>query len=85
MPDELFYDPQAMELRADIKAAQAEFVAAHKALDAAQEGVRGLPALRAAIRQMEDEKERLADKVAAAAAQAAGARACGALRGARGR
>jgi hypothetical protein len=40
MPDELFYDPQAMELRAEIKALQAEFVDAHKALDAAQEHVR---------------------------------------------
>lgn len=72
MPDELFYDPQAVELRSEIKALQAEFVDVHRAMDAAQDSVRELPALRAQIHQMQDEKERLADKVDKAAAQAAG-------------
>lgn len=40
MPDELLYDPQVIELREEIKALQAEFVNAHKALDAAQQHVK---------------------------------------------
>lgn len=40
MPDELLYDPQVIELREDIKGLQAEFVNAHKALDAAQQQVK---------------------------------------------
>jgi len=40
MPDELLYDPQVIELREEIKAVQAEFVNAHKALDAAQQHVK---------------------------------------------
>lgn len=40
MPDELFYDPQVIELREEIKGLQAEFVTSHKALDAAQQHVK---------------------------------------------
>lgn len=40
MPDELFYEPQVIELREEIKGLQAEFVTSHKALDAAQQHVK---------------------------------------------
>lgn len=72
MPEELLYHPEVMELREAIKGLQADFVDTHKALDAAQTEVKDLPQLRSRIKQMEEEKERLAEKVDKAAAQAAG-------------
>ncbi|KAF6264768.1 hypothetical protein COO60DRAFT_1654950 [Scenedesmus sp. NREL 46B-D3] len=72
MPEELCYHPEVMELREAIKGLQADFVDTHKALDAAQQEVKDLPQLRSRIKQMQEEKERLADKVDKAAAQASG-------------
>lgn len=40
MPEELLYDPQVIELREEIRGLQGEFVASHKALDAAQAHVK---------------------------------------------
>jgi intraflagellar transport protein 81 len=40
MPEELLYDPQVIELREEIKGLQAEFIEAHKSLDAAQQDVK---------------------------------------------
>eukprot|EP00879_Flechtneria_rotunda_P024027 GHRR01025449.1.p1 GENE.GHRR01025449.1~~GHRR01025449.1.p1 ORF type:complete len:555 (+),score=232.10 GHRR01025449.1:142-1806(+) len=70
MPDELSYDPDVMELKEVIKGLQGEFIEAHKALDAAQQEVKDLPQLRSLIKQMEEEKERLGEKVDRAANQA---------------
>eukprot|EP00878_Enallax_costatus_P017239 GHUV01018100.1.p1 GENE.GHUV01018100.1~~GHUV01018100.1.p1 ORF type:complete len:564 (+),score=220.22 GHUV01018100.1:880-2571(+) len=72
MPEELSYHPEVMELKESIKALQSEFIDTHKALDAAQQEVKELPQLRSRIKQMEEEKERLQEKVEKAAAQAAG-------------
>eukprot|EP00775_Hariotina_reticulata_P012912 gene12912-13039_t len=55
MPEELNYDPEVIELKEIIKGLQADFIEAHKALDTARD----------------EEKERLAEKVEKAAAQAA--------------
>ncbi|KAF8065737.1 IFT81 [Scenedesmus sp. PABB004] len=71
MPEELGYHPEVLELKDAIRSLQGEFVATHKALDAAHGGVKELPALRARIKQMAEEKERLGERVEAAAAAAA--------------
>lgn len=72
MPEDLNFDPDVMELKDDIRTLQAEFVEVHKAAEAARAVNKDAQALRNKIKQLEEEKERLADKVERAKGQVAG-------------
>ncbi|GAX78455.1 hypothetical protein CEUSTIGMA_g5895.t1 [Chlamydomonas eustigma] len=69
MPEELNYDGDIMELKEEIKALQQQFIEVHKANEGVKAAVKDSTDMKKRIKGLEDEKERLTDKVAKAKAQ----------------
>ncbi|KAK9811633.1 hypothetical protein WJX72_007340 [[Myrmecia] bisecta] len=69
LPTDMLQYEDVLELRGEIKAYQEEFVALHKQTDANRGARRDAGELKAELLQLEDQKERLAEKVARAKAK----------------
>mmetsp|Transcript_19160 Transcript_19160/g.53649 ORF Transcript_19160/g.53649 Transcript_19160/m.53649 type:complete len:674 (-) Transcript_19160:217-2238(-) len=69
MPDELNYDPDVSQLKEEIKGLQEAFIETHKSNEAVQAINKDKQALKARIKGLEEEKERLVEKVERAKAQ----------------
>eukprot|EP00798_Chlamydomonas_sp_ICE-L_P015561 gene15561-21655_t len=63
MPEEFNFDPDIMELKDEIKNLQAQFIETHKANETVKSLNRDTQALKARIKSLEEEKERLGEKV----------------------
>ncbi|KAJ9520183.1 hypothetical protein QJQ45_030110 [Haematococcus lacustris] len=69
MPEEFSYDPDIMELKEEIKGLQQVFITTHKSNEAVKALNRDTQALKVRIKGLEEEKERLTDKVERTKAQ----------------
>ncbi|KAG2490551.1 hypothetical protein HYH03_010945 [Edaphochlamys debaryana] len=63
MPEEFNFDPEIMELKEEIKNMQIEFIELHKSSDAIKTLSKDTQALKNKIKNLEEEKERLGEKV----------------------
>ncbi|EFJ53072.1 hypothetical protein VOLCADRAFT_78702 [Volvox carteri f. nagariensis] len=63
MPEEFNFDPDIMELKEEIKGMQQEFIELHKNSDAIKNLSKDTQALKNKIKSLEEEKERLGEKV----------------------
>ncbi|GIL46395.1 hypothetical protein Vafri_3392 [Volvox africanus] len=63
MPEEFNFDPDIMELKEEIKGMQQEFIELHKSSDAIKNLSKDTQALKNKIKSLEEEKERLGEKV----------------------
>ncbi|GFR42598.1 hypothetical protein Agub_g3529 [Astrephomene gubernaculifera] len=63
MPEEFNFDPDIMELKEEIKGMQQEFIELHKSSDAIKNLSKDTLALKNKIKSLEEERERLGEKV----------------------
>lgn len=69
LPEELNYDGDVMELKEEIKGMQQQFIEMHKASESVKNLTANTSDMKKKIKQLEEEKERLEDKVAKAKSQ----------------